>query len=72
MTITKEQAQREAIFLKGWARKKPIIRHIDLYEDRSCYYRAGKWMTKVPNAMRDAMVKHGYATEDGVILKINV
>ena len=68
VSCTKECAQWQYDFLKGWAKKKPIVKFGD---ESSTFWKSGKWMTKIPPQDIVGMVKHGLAVRDGnrLILK---
>lgn len=58
---SKEQALKEASFLKGWSKGKPIIR---VSED-STFWQCGKYMTKITFKEANALQKYGLATLTG-------
>ena len=60
-------AQAQHAFLKGWAKKKPIIKYGD---ETSTFWTAGKWMTKIHPGEVTGMVKHGLAVRDVNILRL--
>lgn len=57
----KVDVEREASFLKGWAKGKPIVRQ----SSDSTFWAAGKFMTKLDAKMADALVAAGFATLTG-------
>jgi hypothetical protein len=60
-------AQAQHAFLKGWAKKKPITKYGD---ESSTFWKAGKWMTKIPPGEVTGMIKHGLAVRDVNILRL--
>ena len=49
---------REAAFLRGWSKGKRITP----YGAGSTFHKCGKWMTKLPPKMVDALLSSGLAT----------
>jgi hypothetical protein len=58
---SKEQAAKEAVFLRKWSKGKPIRRQ----SSDSTFWAAGKWMTKLAANQVESLVAHGYGTLRG-------
>lgn len=56
-TVSREQALKQALFLDGWAKGKPITKA----GDDTTFHKSGKWMTKIDPAMSTALREHGFA-----------
>ena len=52
-----EQLEKEAAFLRGWSKGKPIR----LQRPGTTFWACGKWMTKMEQATVDALVAAGFA-----------
>ncbi len=69
---TKEEAIKQATWLKKWAKGKSIVRQTS----DSTFWAAGKWMTKLTHKQATSLVEHGLATitgspqKSGAVLKI--
>ncbi len=60
-------ALRQATFLKGWSKGKPIVKFGD---ETTKFWKCGKWMTQIPPQEVYGMVAHGFAKLDGDILTL--
>jgi hypothetical protein len=63
---SKDVAERQVAFLKGWAKKKPIRKVGGLYESK--LWQAGKWMTQIPANEVTGIVTHGLGKLEGSTL----
>lgn len=59
--VTPEGVEREVQFLRGWAKGKPIRRQ----SSDSTFWAAGRYMTKLPYPMVEAIVAAGLGTVQG-------
>ena len=56
--MSKSEAEKEAEFLRGWSKYKPIRRMHSAADLCNC----GRWSTKVPRRTAEALIREGLAT----------